>query len=161
MVLAALSACGQQQEAQTPAAGSSAGAAAPASAPAQEAKASAPADTPLGGNLGAAADAVWLSYQCAEGKTLDARYYRNEAGAPAAEVRFDGQTQVLPYSAEFSNEDLTAFGNGKFSWTVSNEHQIDFYKENNGFLVRHEKQQMGSEVLPADDIVMKNCMPAQ
>lgn len=156
--LLALSSCGQEQQAaQTPAA--SAAAPVQADAPAPEA-ASAPADIPLGGNLGAAKDAAWHSYQCEGGQTLDARYYR-EADTPAAEVRFEGQTVALPYSAEYSNEDLTAFGNGTYSWTISNQYQTDFYKEDNGFLVKHEKQQVAGEVLDVDAIVMKNCMPAQ
>ncbi len=162
--LLALSACKPEQAAQAPEA--SAASVAPASAPASATAetpaaetASAPADIPLGGNLGTAKDAAWQSYQCDEGKTLDARYYR-ETDEPTAEVRFDGQTLTLPYSGEYSNEDLTAFGNGTYTWTIGNQYQSDFYKEDNGFLVRHEQQKVDGETLPVDSIVMKNCLPA-
>lgn len=160
--LLALSACKPEQVVQTPDASEEGAAPVPVSATAQASAVEtvpAPADIPLGGNLGTAKDAVWQPYQCDEGKTLDARYYR-ETDEPAAEVRFDGQTLTLPYSGEYSNEDLTAFGNGTYTWTIGNQYQSDFYKEDNGFLVRHEQQKVDGETLPVDSIVMKNCLPA-
>ncbi|MBF0804215.1 MULTISPECIES: MliC family protein [unclassified Neisseria] len=156
----ALSAC-KQEQAQTAEVSTAAPVSEPAPAEAAAAAtASAPADIPLGGSLGKAEDAAWQSYQCDGGKTLDARYYR-ETDEPAAEVRTEGQTLTLPYSGEYSNEDLTAFGNGTYTWTIGNQYQSDLYKEGNGFLVRHEQEKVGGETLPVDTVVVKNCMPAQ
>lgn len=143
--LLALAAC--KQENATPAAS------APAPAAASEAAASAAV-------LGAQNDARWQSYQCNDGLTLKARYF-SENGSPAVEIGFEEQTFKLPHSSEYSNQDLIAFGDGSHTWTVSNQYGNDFYKEDNGFLVRHEKQQVGSEVMSVDATLVQNCMPAQ
>lgn len=114
---------------------------------------------PAGAVSAPAGNAAWKSYQCAEGLMLEARYFR-ENGQPAAEVRFDGQTAVLPFSGGESNEDSTAFGNGTYTWRIDKRHGDDFYKEDNGFLVRHERQEVAGEILPVDAVLVKNCAPA-
>lgn len=111
--------------------------------------------------LGSEKDAKWKSYQCHDGLALSARYFNGEDGKPAAEVRFDGKLFKLTHNSEYSNQDLTTFGDGTHTWTISNSQQADIYKEDNGFFVRHEKQQVNSEVLPVDLTLAKNCMPAQ
>lgn len=159
LALLALNACGEQKTAEAPPA--PAASAVSEAAPSDQTAASQPADNRLGGNLAAKADdAAWLSYQCADGQTLDVRYYRDADGA-AAQIRADGQTFTLPYNREGSNDDLTAFGNGEYTWTIDNQFQTDFYKEENGFWTRHEKQQVASEVMDVDNVLMKNCAPVR
>lgn len=150
VALLALAACKQETAAPTDSAAPAAGSAV------VTATAASAASVPLA----AEKDAQWQSYQCHDGLTLSARYF-DDNGKPAAEVRFDNQTFKLPHSSEYSNQDLIAFSDGSHTWTVSNQYQTDLYKEDNGFLVRHEKQQVNSEVMSVDDTMVKNCMPAK
>ena len=104
-------------------------------------------------------DAKWQDYRCDGGKTLQARYHAGEATA-VAQVKIDGHTLTLQYDGVQSNEDLTAFSGGSYSWVISNLHRADFYKEDNGFLFQQEQQKINDESLPVDNILVKNCAPA-
>ncbi|MDO5640156.1 MAG: MliC family protein [Neisseria sp.] len=104
-------------------------------------------------------DAAWQRYQCDDDKTLEARYVAAEAHA-VAQIRYNGQTVTLDYNGESSNEDLTAFSGGGYTWTIGNQYGTEFYKEDNGFLVRHEQQEISGEATPVDNILVQNCAPA-
>lgn len=110
--------------------------------------------------LGSAQDAKWQSYQCHDGLALSARYF-SENGNPVAEIRFDNKIFKLPHRSEESNEDMVSFGDGSYAWRVSNQYKNDLYKEDNGFLVRQEKQKVNNEEIFVDATMAKNCMPAQ
>lgn len=110
--------------------------------------------------LGSAQDAKWQSYQCHDGLALSARYFSKD-GKSVVAIRFDNQVFKLPHNSEESNEDVVSFGDGSHSWRVSNQYKNDLYKEDNGFLVRHEKQKVNNEEILVDAIMAKNCMPAQ
>lgn len=149
MLLPVLAACSQEQAA-APAETESA-----AATSAIETSDAAPAAL---GKLAAEKDADWRSFQCSDGNTLDARYYMDNNSA-VAEVRFDNETFKLNHDTEASNADTIAFGNGTYTWRVDNQGSNDLYAEGNGFLTRTEKQEVASEMIDVDDIVMRNCMP--
>ena len=142
-------------------------------APAASAPAASAAGTVAAGNIAASGltdiapaehqtvinDAKWQNYRCDGGKTLQARYHAGEATA-MAQVKIDGHTITLQYDGVQSNEDLTAFSGGNYSWVISNLHRADFYKEDNGFLFQQEQQKINDESLPVDNILVKNCAPA-
>ncbi|MCS4533970.1 MliC family protein [Neisseria montereyensis] len=150
MLLPVLAACSQEQAA-APAETESAA----ATSAVETSSDTAPAAL---GKLAAEKDADWHSFQCSDGNTLDARYYMENNGA-VAEVRFDNETLKLNHDAEASNADTIAFGNGTYTWRVDNQGSDDLYAEGNGFLTRTEKQEVASEMIDVDDIVMRNCMP--
>lgn len=130
-------------------------AAVPASA-ASEAAASAAAG--LGGELAGQNQAKWQTYTCDEQQKIDVRYYKSSEG-PAAQIRFKGTNINAPYSPELSDEDLSAFSNGEFTWTVSNLVETDFYREGDGFFIRHEQTGSTPEEGIVDNLLLQNCMP--
>lgn len=104
-------------------------------------------------------DAEWQAYQCDDNGKVEARYVAGEAHA-VAQIRYNGQTVAMDYNGDLSNEDLTAFSGGDYTWTISNQFGTEFYKEDNGFLVQHEQQEISGESTPVDNILVKNCAPA-
>lgn len=112
----------------------------------------------LGGALSELNQAKWQSYTCDEGK-IDVRYYKSSAG-PAAQIKFKGAALTAPYSPELSDEDLSAFSNGSETWTIGNEFDGDFYKEANGFFVRHEHLGGTDEESIVDNLLVQNCKPS-
>ncbi|MCP1659175.1 hypothetical protein [Neisseria perflava] len=125
---------------------------------ASDAAASSAAPANLGGKLADLNQAKWQAYTCAEGGKIEVRYYASKAG-PSAQVKFKGATFTAPYSPELSDEDLSAFSNGEQTWTIGNEFETDFYKESNGFLVRHEQLEgMGEEGI-VDNLLVQDCSP--
>ncbi|WP_123794963.1 hypothetical protein [Neisseria animalis] len=101
--------------------------------------------------------AKWQSYRCEEGK-IEVRYYQSSAGV-AAQVKFQGTTFTAPYSPELSNEDLTAFSNGNETWTIGKEFGQDYYREANGFLVRHEQFDSAEGEQIVDNLLVQECTP--
>lgn len=169
-----LAACGQSESASppptpasTPATASAAKspettAASMASAAQSEAPANDSASAPsthLGGNLNEQSKAKWQRYACDENQQIEVRYYKSNTG-PAAQIKFKGQNVSAPYSPELSDEDLSAFSNGEFTWTVSNFVQTDFYSESDGFLVRHEQIGNAGEETVVDNLLLQNCSPS-
>lgn len=104
--------------------------------------------------------AKWLSFQCDDGKTLDARY-AGSGTAAVAQLKFNGQTLDLHYDGGRSNEDLIAFSNEQYGWTISNQYAGNLYKEDGGFLVRFEKQEVSGTPEDMESIQVKNCMPVE
>lgn len=159
--LLALAAC-QPAESEKAA---SAAASAPATAPEALASEATPAPAAPASDIAPAEhqqvinDAKWQSYQCDENGKIEARYVAGEAHA-VAQIRYNGQTVTMDYNGELSNEDLTAFSGGDYTWTISNQYGSEFYKEDNGFLVHHEQQNVNGEATPVDDILVQNCTPA-
>lgn len=104
------------------------------------------------------AQSVWQDYSCDDGQTLAVRYYQAN-GQPMAQIKFGRVNVSVPYSKTLSNEDLNTFSDGRYSWTVSNWAQTDFYQEVDGFLVRHDKVEgMGDEGV-VDNLLLQNCQP--
>lgn len=130
-----------------------------ASAPQEAAASAAPDDIAPAEHQLVINDARWQAYRCDEDRSIEARYVAGEAHA-VAQIRYNGQTVTMDYDGELSNEDLTAFSGGDYTWTISNQHNADFYREDNGFLVRHEQQEVNQEATPVDNILVKNCTPA-
>lgn len=149
--LAALTACGGEKAAEEKAAAGQT-AAADAQDNANEGGETAAA------KLGTAANAPWKSYQCADGKIAEARYFL-ENGKPAAEVKAEGVDLTLVFSDEGSNDDLNSFSNGRYTWNIGNEVGTDYYREHNGFLVAHEEREIMGEATLVDNIVVRNCEP--
>ncbi|MFV2029480.1 MULTISPECIES: MliC family protein [Neisseria] len=104
--------------------------------------------------------AKWLSFQCDDGKTIDARY-AGAGTAAVAQLKFNGQTLDLKYDGSRSNEDLIAFSNDQYGWTISNQYAGNLYKEDGGFLVRFEKQEVNGMPTDVESIQVKNCMPVE
>ncbi|WP_373741793.1 hypothetical protein [Neisseria sp.] len=136
----------------------SASAASAASASAASSPAAA-APAGLGGALTEMSRAKWQRYRCSEKGVVEARYYKTAQG-PAAQVRHNGRTFHAPYSAQQSNEDLTAFSNGELTWTISNALQTDFYREADGFLVRNEQQEINGEMTVLGEVLASECAPS-
>lgn len=161
--LLALAACSPAEEhaaeASAPAQAAVETASAAGTAASAASAASAPADIAPAEHQQVIHDARWQAYRCEDGKTLDARYVAGEANA-VAQIRYNGQTVTMDYDGEWSNEDLTAFSGGDYTWTISNQYGTEFYKEDNGFLVQHEQQDVNGEATPVDNILVKNCEPA-
>lgn len=112
----------------------------------------------LGGDLKNLKEARWQDLQCEEGQTVAVRYFKGETG-PSAQIRFNGATYTAPYSPELSNEDLNAFSNGDYTWTIGNVAETDFYRETDGFLLKHEQiEGMGDEGI-VDDVLVQGCAP--
>ncbi|WP_066080777.1 hypothetical protein [Bergeriella denitrificans] len=111
-----------------------------------------------GGTLAEQSRAAWQRYRCEDGGRIEVRYYRSNAG-PAAQVRFQGAVFTAPYSPELSDEDLTAFSNGNETWTIGNEFGQDFYREANGFLVRHEQMESADGDQIVDNLLVQGCAP--
>ena len=159
-LLCACSAGDEKAEASTSGA-SNASAAAASQAPAQTAaseaaSASAPSATQ---NLTGLEQAKWQTDRCKVNGSVTVRYFKTEDGA-AAQVRFKGAEFVAPFSPEMSNEDLNAFSDGQYTWTIGNFAETDFYKEDGGFLVHHES----SEEMPdnmTDNLLLQECAPSQ
>ena len=127
-----------------------------AAAASEAASASAPSATQ---NLTGLEQAKWQTYRCKDNGSVTVRYFKTEDGA-AAQVRFKGAEFVAPFSPEMSNEDLNAFSDGQYTWTIGNFTETDFYKEDGGFLVHHES----SEEMPdnmTDNLLLQECAPSQ
>lgn len=109
-------------------------------------------------SLSGRAQSVWQDYTCDDGQTLAVRYYQTNK-QPTAQIKFGRINVAVPYSKALSNEDLNTFSDGRYSWTVSNWAQTDFYQETDGFLVRHDKVAgMGDEGV-VDNLLLQNCQP--
>lgn len=112
----------------------------------------------LGRTLSPLDTAKWQNYQCDEGK-LTVRYYQDKK-TPSAQIKYKNNILTAPFSPSDSNEELTAFSNHTYTWTIGNEFETDFYKESNGFLVFHEKQEgMTGEDGMVDNLLLQNCRP--
>ncbi|ROV56093.1 hypothetical protein [Neisseria chenwenguii] len=157
-------ACGKEPETPQPDAPQNASAPAASAVPAADAApenagaASAAAESQdVFGALVEQERAKWQFYRCDDGK-VEVRYFKGDTG-PAAQVRYNGTSFTAPYSPELSNDDLSAFSNGEETWTVGNEFDNDYYKEGNGFLIKHEKiEGMGEDGL-VDNTLVQKCMP--
>ncbi|MCF7530351.1 MliC family protein [Neisseria lisongii] len=103
------------------------------------------------------ANAKWQQYQCDEQKTLSARYFK-DGGNTAAQIKTGNATHTLALSPELGNEDLSAFSNGEYTWTIG-KLTDDYYQEGYGFFVRHSQVEgMGEEGI-VDELQAENCMP--
>lgn len=103
-------------------------------------------------------NAKWQDYHCDESKTLKARY-AGAGKAAEAQVQFKNQTFTLKFDAASSNEDLVSFSDGKHSWTIGNEHNGDYYREDFGFLVHRELLDSTDKNSAVDSTLVQNCSP--
>ena len=103
--------------------------------------------------------AKWQTYRCKDNGSVSVRYFKTEDGA-AAQVRFKGAEFVAPFSPEMSNEDLNAFSDGQYTWTIGNFTETDFYKEDGGFLVHHEASEETPDNM-TDNLLLQECAPSQ
>ena len=110
-------------------------------------------------NLTGLEQAKWQTYRCKDNGSVSVRYFKTEDGA-AAQVRFKGAEFVAPFSPEMSNEDLNAFSDGQYTWTIGNFTETDFYKEDGGFLVHHEASEETPDNM-TDNLLLQECAPSQ
>lgn len=101
----------------------------------------------------------WLTMRCENGG-VRVRY-----DGDTAIVAWQGKTLTLPLDEMMSNEDLTTFGDGQYSWTISNlgnaQGVKDYYQEEGGFLVRHDSETVAGVESIVDNIELQGCMPVQ
>ncbi|MDO5652716.1 MAG: hypothetical protein Q4G39_01230 [Brachymonas sp.] len=95
--------------------------------------------------------APWISYRCASGKQMEARYHFGEAAA-GAEIEVGDQTLAMKLDNQQSDAETHVFTGGGYRWRVDNQ-GTNMARAGAGFLTRSKAG--------ADEIIRKDCAPVR